>query len=143
MYGCLRLTRVKLFILVGVLVLTIAATVVFNRSDANAVNAAVNENRVDFISQLGLAVDKENYFVKSVIIPTNFNDVYLQYNELQKTAGYNLEEYAGKTVTQYTYYIEDSDTEKVNLLVYNQKIIGGDISSARLNGSMQALLPQG
>ena len=143
MYGCLRLTRVKLVILVSVLVLTIAATVVFNRSDVHAVNAAVNENRVEFISQLGLAVDKENYFVKSVIIPTNFNDVYLQYNELQKSAGYNLEEYAGETVTQYTYYIENSDTEKVNLLVYKQKIIGGDISSARLDGSMQALLPQG
>lgn len=142
MYGCLRLTKIQLAVLGAVLLLTITAAIVLNRDDTAAVNAAVNENRVEFISTLGVAVDEENYFVKSVIIPTSFNDVYEQYNALQKSAGYNLKEYAGKTVTQYTYYFKGSDTQRVNLLVYKQKIIGGDISSARLDGSIQALLPQ-
>lgn len=142
MYGCLRLTRVKLAILAGILIATLLAVVVFNRPEGIAVNADLNENRVDFIAALGVEVDEQNYLIKSVIIPNSFNDVYIQYNNLQKSAGYDLEKYAGKTVTQYTYYFKNSDTNRVNLLVYRQKIIGGDISSARLDGSMQALLPQ-
>lgn len=141
MYGCLRLTRTKLLVLFAVLLLTIAATALLNRKDIT-VNAAVNDERVDFIVSLGVEVDSENYTVKSVVIPQQFNDVYIQYNNLQKQAGYDLEKYVGKTVTQYTYYFKDSDTKRVNLLVYKQKIIGGDISSVRLDGQMTALLPQ-
>lgn len=141
MYGCLRLTRTKLLVLFAVLIITITATVVLNRKDL-AVNAAVNDERVEFITSLGVEVDNENYTVKSVVIPQQFNDVYIQYNSLQKQAGYDLEKYVGKTVTQYTYCFKESETKRVNLLVYKQKIIGGDISSVRLDGQMTALLPQ-
>ena len=46
MYGCLRLTRVKLAILAGILIATLLAVVVFNRPEGIAVNADLNENRV-------------------------------------------------------------------------------------------------
>ena len=141
MYGCLRLTRTKLLLLFAVLFLTITATVVLNRKDVT-VNAAVNDERVNFIASLGVEVDSENYSVKSVVIPQEFNDVYIQYNNLQKQAGYDLEKYVGKTVTQYTYCFKGSDVKRVNLLVYKQKIIGGDISSVHIDGQMIALLPQ-
>ncbi len=142
MYGCLRLTRLKLAILGAMLVLTVVAAVSLNKDNTYKVNAALNQNRVEFIASLGVDVDDQNYTVKSVIIPQQFNEVYVQYNNLQKQAGYDLLKYTGKTVTQYTYYLKDSDTTRVNLLVYKQKVIGGDISSVQLDGQMRALVSQ-
>ena len=62
---------------------------------------------------------------------------------MQKSAGYDLSLYKGCQVTIYTYQInpvQNSAGESVvNLMVYNNKIIGGDISSTALGGYMLPL----
>ena len=91
-------------------------------------NADTYKKRNDFISNLGYKVDEENVSVKVITIPYVFSDVYKNYNDIQKTSGYNLEEYRGKKVTLYTYCSDNMDEKFViNLLVFNGEIIGGDI----------------
>lgn len=76
--------------------------------------------------------------VKEVTIPSNFDKIYTEYNEIQKKQGLDLSKYKRKTVTKYTYEVENFEKWQgkvfVTLLIYNDRIVGGDISSALENG---------
>ena len=80
-------------------------------------------------------VSETPYEVVEFTIPTEFNEVYSRYNELLKTAGYDLSPYKGKTCKRYTYLIP-SQNARANIIVYDGKIIGGDISGITLDGIM-------
>ena len=77
-------------------------------------------------------------------MPENFDRVILGYNEIQKLQGLDLSKYSRKRVTRYTYEVEGyPDYEgKVNatLLVYRNRIIGCDISSADPEGFVKPLV---
>ena len=75
------------------------------------------------------------YEVENFTIPENFSEVYIRYNNLLKTAGYDLTPYKGKECKRYTYLIE-SINARANIIVCDGKIIGGDISGITLDGLM-------
>lgn len=106
-------------------------------------DADTNAKRVEFIKSLGVTVDDETASEKSVIIPESFSDVYRNYNEIQKSAGYDLSAYKGCEVVIYTYSISPPKGYKgtcaTHLIVYKGRVIGGDISSAELGGFMLPL----
>lgn len=106
-------------------------------------NAVTNADRLIFVRTLGLTVTDDSPVVKSVNIPEVFYDVYENYNILQKKAGYDLSLYKGCEVMIYTYKINppDKSTDNcvVNLIVYKDRIIGGDVSSVALGGFMLPL----
>ena len=77
-----------------------------------------------------------------VTIPMQFNAVYERYNNLLKEGGYDLTPYKGKKCKRYTYLIP-SQNARANILVYNNKIIGGDISSITIDGIMLPILKEG
>lgn len=97
-----------------------------------------NEDRVIFLNQRGLEVSENEIDVKSVQIPKEFDEVFEKYNEMQKESGFNLERFQGKTVEMYTYEVlnmSNADDEiHANILIYKNKIIGGDVSSVKLDG---------
>ena len=102
--------------------------------------ADTNEQRLSFIEGRGHTVIDNPIDIKSVVIPEVFSDVYNNYNLLQKQAGFDLEPFKGKTAVLYTYSVLGYETEvRLNLLVCDGIIIGGDISSVELNGFMNAL----
>ena len=80
-------------------------------------------------------VSETPYEVVEFTIPMQFNEVYNRYNELLKTAGYDLSPYKGKLCKRYTYLIP-SQNARANIIVYHGEIIGGDISSITLDGIM-------
>ncbi len=73
-----------------------------------------------------------------VVIPTVWGAVYANYNELQKKGGFDLAPYKGKRCIRYTYEIPDLYA-RGNILVYEGKIIGGDVCSITLDGIMLPL----
>ena len=75
---------------------------------------------------------------ESIKIPEEFGDVYNRYNELQKQSGTNLLNYRGADCVRYTYTEEGSD-RRFNLIVYEGRIIGGDVCTVALDGEMSAL----
>ena len=109
-------------------------------------NAKTNANRLQFIKDLGYTVVSNQPITKTVNIPETFYGEYENYNDLQKSASYDLALYKGCEVTIYTYYInapQNYDGEwAVNLIVYNDRIIGGDISSTTLGGFILPLKKQ-
>ncbi len=79
--------------------------------------------------------------MEDVMIPTEFNDVYTQYNEMQKQQGFNLEAYRGECAKRIAYevtnYPGQEENVRANVLVYDGKVIGGDICSIESDGFIQ------
>ena len=100
-------------------------------------NISSDEDRVRFLASYGWQVSPEAIEIVEVTIPSEFDKIYTAYNELQKAEGLNLEKYRGKNVKRYTYTVENYDYESTvyaNLIIYNDRVIGGDICSADVNG---------
>ena len=96
-----------------------------------------NEDRVTFLSRFGWTVEKEPILEEDVTIPADFDSVFAAYNDLQKTLGLDLARYKRKGVKHYRYKVTNhpsGGTVYANLLIYRGKVIGGDISSAAMNG---------
>ena len=101
------------------------------------------EERLSFLSQFGWEVEEEPAEVKEVVIPEEFDDVYNQYNVIQKEQKLDLEKYKGARVKCWSYNVknypgyENSDgVIRANMLVLDGVVIGGDISSTELSGFM-------
>ena len=96
------------------------------------------EDAANFLSQFGWKVDAQPTEVKTVTIPAEFDKVFAAYNELQKAQGLNLAKYKNKDVTRYTFtvtnYPDYEGTVYANVLVYRNRVIGGDICSADVSG---------
>ena len=109
-----------------------------------------NDDRIRFLSQFGWTVNSEPIEEIDITIPLEFDKVFLGYNEIQKQQGLNLSKYKRKDMTRYTYeitnYPDYSGTVYANLIVYRNKVVGGDICSADANGfihgfTADAMLP--
>ncbi len=73
--------------------------------------------------------------VIDITIPEKFGRVYENYNNLLKTEGFDLEKYRGKTCKRYTYQIPSLNA-RANIFVYDDIVIGGDISGITIDGIM-------
>lgn len=95
-----------------------------------------------YVMGLGWSIDEAPIDTACVTLPDEFDNVYRQYNEIQKEAGFDLSEYMGKTVMRYTFAVKNFDGVegvRANVLVYNGKIIGGDIMTVAIDGFMLPL----
>ena len=97
-----------------------------------------NDDRINFLKQFGWEVEAEPIKEQQVMIPKDFDKVFSAYNELQRKQGLDLSSFKKKSVMRYTYVIKnypDYEGEVyVNLLVYRNTVIGGDVCSADVNG---------
>ena len=97
-----------------------------------------NEDRIAFLSQFGWTVDEAAVESTTVTIPREFDKVFAAYNEMQRAQGLDLTEYGGRTVERYTYRVNNysgyEGTVYANLLIYRNRVIGGDICSADTAG---------
>ena len=111
------------------------------RSADTAVRAGTNEERIAYLQSLGWEVEPP-ILEQEITMPKDFPDVLTQYNELQRQQGFDLEEYAGKKLTLYTYRITnhpDAEEADASLYVYRSELVGGDVHSTSFTGFMTAL----
>ena len=108
-----------------------------------ATSVAGNEGRVAFLQSLGWEVSASPVESGQVRSPKDQKPVFSRYNDLQKSAGYDLTQYAEKTVMRYVYKVNNlpGATEPVyaTLLVYKDQVIGGDITDTAAQGAMRPL----
>lgn len=97
-----------------------------------------NEDRIEFLSQFGWEVKSEPVESVEVVIPSEFDKIFTGYNEIQKRQGLDLSDYKKKKVMRYTYevtnYKGSDDVVYANVIVYRNRVIGGDICSADVTG---------
>ncbi len=107
-----------------------------------SVSASDDMERAKFLLSYGWEVSTVPLEVVQVTIPNEFNEVYKKYNQLQISQGFDLSNYKGKAVTRYTYsivnYPDGIENVRANLLVYKNKVIGGDICTLDIRGFMHS-----
>lgn len=114
---------------------------------SNNVDSVVKntQDHIAFLGSFGYNVSDRPLRVQEIIIPSDFSSEYEKYNELQKLSGFDLSKYKNKRVKQYTYKVSDyNNTDEVvaNIIIYNDKVIGGDISSTAYGGFTHGLIKE-
>ena len=135
-----------LAVIVGI-ILTVVLLFGGNKATTTATTTiSNNDSRVKFLKDFGWEVTTSPVESSQVRIPEEASDVYQRYNALQKSQGYDLSQYAGKTVMRYVYKINNfpGATEPVyaTLLVYKNQVIGGDITDTAAKGVVQGFKKQ-
>lgn len=114
-------------------------------SMSTAPAADTNDARVKFLTDLGWEVTPSPTESGEIRIPKAGDQVFDRYNELQKSQGYDLNKYAGKKVMRYVYQINNFPDAKepvyATVLVYRDRIIGGDITDTTPGGRVQGFAP--
>lgn len=102
-----------------------------------------NEDRVAYLGEYGWQVKQEPLTTQELIIPQEFDESYTDYLTLQSEQGFDLTKYAGKRVKRYTYEITNYPTGQtgvqVNLLIYKNTVVGGEVLCAQLDGFLHGL----
>lgn len=130
----------------GVLLLALIVIPKLQPDLSGGIPGETNSQRVTFLAQYGWEVEEEPVEIRDVTIPEEFDQVYQQYNEVQKSQGMDLTPYAGKTCRQWIYQVNnypEEGTVRATILVYEGQIIGGDISSTELDGFLCGFAGQG
>ena len=138
-------------VLAAAAVLVAALIMLFGGSGDAAPTAALsptgNEGRVQFLKSFGWDVATSPVESGQVRIPQEGSEVFDRYNALQKSQGYDLSPYAGKTVMRYVYKIKNypGATEPVyaTLLILKDRVIGGDVTDTAAKGVIRGFqMPQ-
>lgn len=99
---------------------------------------ATRDDRIKFLEQFGWEADANTEQQCATTIPSADDTVYATYLSIQNSQGFSLEQYAGQTVTQYTYKItnhpQSEDYIYANILVLDGTVIGGDIHNSQVGG---------
>lgn len=148
-----KVDKRKLLIAAAAIIAAIAALIFLGSSSESQPTASVttspagdtNDQRVKFLTDLGWDVTTSPAEASEVKIPKGPDEVFDRYNEMQKSQGYDLSKYAGKKVMRYVYQINNFPNAKepvyATLLVYKDKIIGGDITDTTPGGKVQGFIP--
>ena len=117
-----------------------------NATTTGTTTVSGNDARIKFLTDLGWQVDETPAESSQVRIPKEQSALYERYNALQKSQGYDLTSYAGKTVMRYVYKINNfpgaTDPVYATLLIYKNQIIGGDITNTAAKGAIQGFKQQ-
>lgn len=104
-----------------------------------------NAMRVEFLNSCGLIV-KPDAEIQDITIPQYFGAIYEEYNELQKTQGFDLKRYAGEKAVLYRYTVlncpEYPENVTANMVICGNILIACDITLNEENGFTKPLIPQ-
>ncbi len=137
-------------VLISLLCIFIITLILLNADYRKDVLCGNSDNYiVNFLDSNGWQTDAEQGSVKDIIIPEIFDETYTEYALLQKSQGFAIENYKGKQVTVYTYPVknypgyEDSDNIFINIIVYDNAIIGADVLCTSINGFITGAVRNG
>ena len=108
--------------------------------------ASTNEQRLAFLQSFGWEVEDPPTETQEVRIPAEFNDVFTRYNELQKSQGYDLSQFAGKAAKRYVYRITNHPNGEdyyATVLIHKNQVIGGDVTGTGVGGTMHGFAMPG
>ena len=74
---------------------------------ANPENVKTNDDRVAYLESCGWLVGEEAANQEDIRLPDVFDDSYEAYLTLQESQGFDLTQYAGKTIQRYTYAVKN------------------------------------
>ena len=154
----LKASTLKFFGIIGIAVITLAALMFFipsskeskTTAEIAAMNAEISfsnvktsSDAVKFLAQYGWSVAETPIEECEITIPSEFDRIMTEYNEIQKRQGLDLTKYQKKTAKRYTYKVTNypgyEGTVYANVITFRGKVIGGDICTADSKGFLHTL----
>jgi hypothetical protein len=142
--GIISVTLVALIAIIAFVPVYVEGDGAVNTSaDAKAVDYSYDKvksvgDAADFLAQFGWTVNGATAESAEVTIPAEFDKVMNSYNDLQLNQGLDLSRYKGKDVTRYTFKVTNypnyKGTVTANVIVYKNRVIGGDVCSSDVTG---------
>lgn len=103
-------------------------------ASAEVKNIRTNDDRLAYLGGLGWQVSAQPIATEELLIPEQFDDSYQSYLKLQADQGFDLSQYCGKRVKRYTYqltnYPAQDEPVQIALLIYKNRVVGGQIQSS-------------
>ena len=152
MFVCtMRGSSIRFFSIVAVALVALICLIVFVPSEEPPVTAVTAsgetvrfdkiktaEDRIAFLAQFGWEVESAPLEEVKIKIPAEFDKVMNAYNDLQRSQGLDLSKYRGKEVTRYTFRVTNypnyTGTVMANVILYKNRVIGGDLCSSDVTG---------
>ena len=145
-----KVSKTKIAALVTLLIAAVVLAAVLGaakgriREQPEVKNGADNDSRVAWLARQGWEVNAEPVQTQSVKIPAADSQVFTRYNELQKSQGFDLSQYAGRQAARYVYEVLNFPDAKgpvyATLFVLEDQIIGGDLTDSSPEGKMQGIV---
>lgn len=140
----LKLNKKKLLLGIGIVLCAVAVvfaagklisgvqqTVAETKIKTQKTAGETESQRQSFLTSFGWQTSGEPAKIAEIRIPEEFDTVYEEYNNLQKTQGMDLSKYKGKRCKKYEYailnYPDQPEHVSCTLLVVDGKIVGGDV----------------
>lgn len=105
------------------------------------------EGREMFLKELGWEIDPSTEECRDVVIPPSLEGIMEEYNRMQRSQGFDLSDYCGKTCRQYSYdvtnYPEYEGRVIVTVYVCGRQVIAGDVHTASVGGFMHSIKRSG
>jgi hypothetical protein len=130
-----------LFVILAILVLAGLFLLYNAKKEADSdklFTMSTNAERVGYLNSKGWIVNPDPISTTDIVIPSEFNDTYKSYNDLQLSQGFDLSQYKGKEAVLYTYevlnYPDYPKNVVANLVVINDRLVAADITLQGENG---------
>ena len=115
-------------------------------ASAEVKNVRDNDDRLAYLNGLGWQTSSQPIATEELLIPEEFDESYTGYLQLQADQGFDLTQYRGKRVKRYTYqltnYPAQDEPVQISLLIYKNRVVGGQIQSSSGSFLHGLVLPQ-
>ena len=146
---CKPKDKVKTAVMLIILLIAAGVVWIFMRADKEndldeALTMNSNSERVIFLNKAGWIVAPDPIEQEKITIPSEFNEAYNAYNEIQLQQGFDLTKSAGEEAEIFTYsvlnYPDYPENITANLIFVNDRLVGADITQTIENGFTLPLL---
>ena len=115
-------------------------------ASAEVKNVRDNDDRLAYLNGLGWQTSSQPIATEELLIPEEFDESCTGYLQLQADQGFDLTQYEGRRVKRYTYQLTKYPTQdepvQISLLLYKNRVVGGQIHSSSGSFLHGLVLPQ-
>ncbi len=104
-----------------------------NEETASGASVKNEQAAADYLRAVG-EEDAAQLSCERITIPEQFDEVYEEYNGMQRQSGFELSEYKGKDALRFTFALTRHDASYAVLLVRDCAVIGGHYSNGEYGG---------
>ena len=148
---CKPKDKVKTAVMLIILIIAAGVIWIFMKADKEndldeALTMNSNSERVIFLNKAGWIVAPDPIEQEKITIPSEFNEAYTAYNEIQLQQGFDLTPYQGRRVERFTYRVTNypgHPEAQANLYLCGGAVIAGDLFDPGEDAFQTGLTPAG
>ena len=129
--------KMLLYLICTVCILLITTIFIVSARDNDSINA-------EFLAQYGWKILPKSIEYEKFTLPAYENEIYKNYNNLQKEIGLDISPYYSKKAERFTYIVLNypyptKEHVRANVICVDQKPVAGDIMTVASDGFMHSL----